>query len=138
MLEASRHRIVVAEDDPSTLDLIRTRLELAGFPTAFARDGREALKTILAVQPSCAVLDLNMPGLGGFGVLEALQTHARGRRIPVLVLTGRSSKDDLAACLKLGAMDYLTKPFDERVLLRRVARLVQGQPRQRSREITYI
>ena len=138
MFEPSRHHIVVAEDDPSTLDLIRTRLEIAGFPTSFARDGRQALESILSIQPFCAVLDLNMPRMDGFGVLEALQRHPRGRHISVLILTARNSEEDLQTCLRLGAMDYLTKPFDGRVFLRRVSRLVQMRSRQPAPKIAYI
>jgi len=125
MADARLPRIVVAEDDPAILDLVRTRLEIAGYETFYARDGFRALEKIIAVQPAGVVLDINMPGLDGFGVLTRLKRDPRTRDIPVLVLSARNAGEDVARCVKLGAKDYLTKPFEDRMLLARVARLVR-------------
>ena len=133
MFDGSGHRIVIAEDDLSVLALLRTRLEIAGFPTSFACNGRQALDVIASVQPSVVVLDLNMPSLDGFGVLEAMNADPRLRKIPVLVLTACNAGTDLSDCLQLGAMDYMTKPFDDQLFLRRVIRLAMMQSRSSSR-----
>ena len=120
-----RARILVAEDDYNVRDLIRTRLDLAGLDVHLARTGVEALDRAHALRPDAIILDINMPELDGFGVLEALPARADGRRIPVLVLTARHSTDDVRRAVRLGAKDYLTKPFSENQLLARVTRLLR-------------
>lgn len=124
MVEEARSRIVVAEDDEAILELIRTRLEIDGYAVSYARNGHAALDIIRTVRPSAVVLDLNMPSMDGFGVLEGL-TRLKGPRPPVLVLTVRNAPEDVKRCLALGAKDYLSKPFDDQVFLKRVARLVR-------------
>ena len=121
----TKHRVVVAEDDEAVLDLVRTRLELAGFEVSYARDGYRALEVIDAVRPMALVLDLNMPGLDGFGVLSALKERRTGSSPATLVLTARHAADDVRRCLSLGAKDFLAKPFNERDLIARVGRLVR-------------
>ena len=71
--EAIEKRILVAEDDPLVLELITTRLEIAGFRTFYARDGFEALAKLAELRPSAMVLDINMPRLDGFGVLKEMK-----------------------------------------------------------------
>jgi DNA-binding response OmpR family regulator len=118
-----RHRILVAEDDHDVRELIRTRLNSAGFDVHTARNGAEALARISAVQPDAMVLDINMPEMDGFSVLEALRK--RDRLFPVLILTARHAADDVRRAVSLGAKDYLTKPFTEAQLMARVARLLR-------------
>lgn len=120
-----RHKIVIAEDDPGIFELLTVRLELAGYHTIGARDGYQAIDRIRHSQPSIVVLDIGMPYLDGFGVLEFLQQHATERYIPTLVLTARHSETDVQRAIGLGAADFLAKPFDDRQLLIRVARLVK-------------
>ncbi len=123
----ARPRVVVAEDDPSILDLLCTRLEIAGYHTAYARDGVQALDAIRNVQPAGVLLDINMPKLDGFGVLAQLQRDPHARQVPVLVLSARNAAGDVKRCLGLGAKDYLTKPFSDNMLLSRVARLIRKE-----------
>ena len=123
-----RRRIFVAEDDRGVLDLIITRLALAGYDTAYGRDGYEALDGIYATRPDAIILDINMPRLDGFGVLEQLRKMKAGRGAPVMVLTARHSPDDVRRALSLGARDFLAKPFQDSQLLARVPRLLQGKP----------
>jgi DNA-binding response OmpR family regulator len=119
-----RRRILVVEDDHDVRELIRTRLESAGYEMHTARNGSEALGRIAVVKPHGMVLDINMPELDGFGVLEALKTQ--GALFPVLVLTARHAADDVRRAISLGAKDYLTKPFTEAQLQARVARLMRA------------
>ena len=128
MVESARPRIVVAEDDDAVLELIRTRLELAGYSVSYARDGHEALEVIRTVKPSALVLDLNMPRLDGFGVLTALKNQKHRAPLPTLVLTARHAGEDVKRCLMLGAKDYLAKPFKDKDLLARVGRLLRAAP----------
>jgi DNA-binding response OmpR family regulator len=124
MAEA-RKLVLVAEDDESVRELLVTRLELAGYATATARDGVEALDVIGSLRPHAVILDIGLPGLDGFGVLKCLREDRSLRDIPVLVLTARNSSRDVGVAIGLGAKDYMSKPFDDQRLLTRVARLVR-------------
>jgi len=128
-LEARRPRVFIAEDDATILDLLRTRLELAGYETVWARDGREALPAIQAAQPAGVILDIGLPLMDGFEVLTRLQAMPACRDIPVMMLTARHAAADVRRALDLGARDFLTKPFSDAILLARVARLVRGRVR---------
>ena len=120
-----RARIVVAEDNEGILDLLVTRLELAGYRTFVARDGFRALDTIYATKPQGVVLDIGMPMMDGYGVLASLRANAKFKPVPVLVLTALNGADEVSKAIALGAKDYMTKPFDDARLLARVARLVR-------------
>lgn len=127
--DSRRPRVFVAEDDSMIMDLITTRLELAGYAVSFARNGRDAIAGIHASQPAAVLLDINMPLLDGFGVLRALRENPPQTRAPVMVLTARHAAEDVQLALQLGASDYLAKPFDDARLLARVARLVRARGR---------
>lgn len=118
-------RILVAEDDAGVRDLIRTRLNAAGYDTHTAHDGVEALQRIRELRPNGLILDINMPEMDGFGVLEAIGADANIRQTRVLVLTARHAADDVQRAVALGAKDFLTKPFNENQLIVRVARLLR-------------
>ncbi len=130
-LNSTRKRIVVVDDDRAILDLVSTRLTLAGYDVFSARDGHEAVARISGVRPDAMVLDLNMPGLDGFGVLQRLG-RAGTARLPILVLTARHDAADVQRAIGLGARDYLAKPFKDAQLLMRVARLVRPPADRRS------
>jgi two-component system OmpR family response regulator len=124
-------RLLVVDDDELVLELITTRLELAGYDTYAARDGIQALQRAHQVRPQAMVLDLNMPRADGFEVLEAMARSPRTSEIPILVLTVRNRPEDVRTAIRLGAKDYLTKPFEDQQLLRRVARLTR-KPRSKA------
>jgi len=117
--------ILVADDDPLVRELILTRLRLAGFDVHGARDGREAVERARALRPQAVVLDINMPELDGFGVLAALQELRLTPATPVLVLTARHAAEDVRKAIKLGAKDFLAKPFTQEQLMARVGRLLR-------------
>jgi two-component system OmpR family response regulator len=118
-----RTRILVVEDDPIILDLITTRLDLAGYDTYFARDGVEGLARLRELRPRAMVLDLNMPRLDGFGLLRKMTLE--GLCVPTMVLTARNQPDDVKQAIALGARDFLSKPFKDEQLLQRVGRLLR-------------
>ncbi len=122
--ERQRPRIVIVEDDPMILELITTRLELAGFQTFCARNGRDGLDRIQHVRPDGVVLDINMPIMDGFGVLSHLKS-AGSFYPPTLVLTARNKPEDVKAAIVMGASDFLAKPFKDDQLIARVGRLVR-------------
>jgi DNA-binding response OmpR family regulator len=121
-----KHRILVADDDRDILELIRICLNADGYEAHVVRSGVQAIARAKTLQPDGMVLDISMPEIDGFGVLEALK--AEGCRLPTLVLTARHSGDDVRRAVGLGAKDYLTKPFSEAQLKARVARLVRASP----------
>ena len=128
MFNPNGARLLIAEDDPSVMELLTTRLELAGYRTWSARDEVQALELVTTVQPDGMILDINMPRLDGFGVLRALSQRPKSKQPPVLMLTARNAMDDVKRCVSMGARDYLSKPFKDAVLLNRVARLLKGRP----------
>lgn len=120
-----KSRILVVDDEPMILDLLLTRLELAGYQTVSARDGHEALKCLGDTRPHAMILDVNMPRLDGFGVLRQLQATGRKLPLPVMVLTARYQASDVQEAIRLGARDFLAKPFNDNQLLFRVKRLLR-------------
>jgi DNA-binding response OmpR family regulator len=118
-------RILVVDDDPAILELLVTRLQIAGYSTIAARDGRVAIERLKDSRPSAMLLDLSMPLVDGFEVLDAISHRPDLISLPVLVLTARNQVADVQRAIALGASDYLAKPFKTNMLLLRVARLLR-------------
>ncbi len=116
-------RILVAEDDPDLALGLKNNLEIEGYEVRVARDGAEALTLALQWQPALLVLDLAMPKMDGMRVLRELRE--RESRVAVLILTARGEEADKVRGLKLGADDYVTKPFGLLELLARVESLLR-------------
>lgn len=112
--------VLVVDDDLDTAELVRDTLRLEGYRTVVAHDGRQALDALERRHPALVILDLMMPEMSGFEVLEAI---GRGSTpVPVLILSGRGDDDDVRRCLEMGARKYLSKPFDARELMSEVRR----------------
>ncbi len=109
--------VLVVEDEPKILDVVRDYLVDAGFSVTTAADGPAALASARAVAPDLVVLDLGLPGLDGIDVAREL--HRRSQ-VPIIMLTARGSEVDRVLGLELGADDYLVKPFSPRELVARV------------------
>ena len=105
-------RILIAEDDADIRQLVTHTLADEGYEIATAKDGTSALDMMLANPPDLLVLDLMMPGIDGFGVLEAMQESGLKDTTKVLVLTAKGSESDWERGFELGADQYMTKPFD--------------------------
>ena len=112
--------VLVADDDPDILDLVRYHLERSGYEVATARDGLEAVKLAGELAPSLAVLDVMMPSLNGFEVTRRLREDPATREIPVILLTARAQESDVQEGFAAGADDYIRKPFSPRELSARV------------------
>jgi DNA-binding response OmpR family regulator len=110
-------RILIAEDDPLVSAFIEKGLRDNGFTTFLADDGEKAQRMGLTDEFDLLILDMGLPGQGGFNVLQELRS--RGKTLPVLVLTGRPERDAVA-CLEAGADDFMRKPFQFEELLARV------------------
>jgi two-component system OmpR family response regulator len=124
---SAKPSILIVEDDAGVRDLIRTRLSVAGYDAHTAHNGVEAMVRLGSLLPDAMILDINMPEMDGFKVLEALRTDRTGPGMPVLVLTARHAAEDVKRALDLGAKDYLGKPFNENQLMLRIARLLRPQ-----------
>jgi two-component system OmpR family response regulator len=118
-------KVLITEDTEAVLELLTTRLELAGYRTYQARNRYQALKIMAETPMDALILDLSMPHLDGFELLKKMQTNVTTRLPPTLVLTARKNPEDVKRAISLGARDYMVKPFDDRILLARVARLMQ-------------
>jgi DNA-binding response OmpR family regulator len=103
-------RVLIAEDDPDTLVILRVNLSAAGIEPILASDGRTALARIQAEKPDAVLLDVLLPGIDGWQVLEEL--HAKGDPVPVVMCSAKDNIHDLQRARDLGAVAYLTKPFD--------------------------
>lgn len=119
-------RILIVEDDAGVRELVRVLLRTAGYDPHTAHDGEEALSRVHVVRPMGIILDLNMPVLDGFGVLADLRANPPPLVPRVLVLSARHDNGDVLRAVRLGAKDYLAKPFTDRQLLARVARLMRS------------
>ena len=109
--------ILVVDDEPRIVQLVRDYLEHGGFTVLVASDGQAALRTARTGRPDLIVLDLGLPGLDGLDVTRALR---REGEIPIIMLTARTEETDKLVGLELGADDYLTKPFSPKELVARV------------------
>ena len=116
-------RILVAEDETSLNDLLQDALRMNGYETISAKHGLEALRLIREEKPDLVILDINMPQLDGFGVIEKLRNE--NNNVPVIVLTARDQKDDKSIGFGLGADDFVTKPFGLDELLMRVSAVLR-------------
>jgi DNA-binding response OmpR family regulator len=116
-------RVLVVEDNADLAYGLRNNLEIEGYEVAVADDGLAALEALASSAPGLVILDLMLPGMDGFRVLKALREG--GHRMPVLILTARGEEADKVRGLKMGADDYITKPFGLLELLARVEALLR-------------
>ena len=118
-------RILLIDDEDDILDLLTFNLERANYEVIRAKDGNSGLEAMVKHLPNLVVLDLMLPGLDGYGVFQEMRSDARLRNIPVIMLTAKAELVDRIGGLKLGADDYLTKPFSPRELVLRVQALLR-------------
>jgi DNA-binding response OmpR family regulator len=130
----TQRTILVVDDDPRTVEIVRLRLERDGFLVAAAADGEAALAAVRERSPDLIVLDLMLPKIDGLDVCHILRSEHE-REIPIIMLTARATEEDTLLGLDSGADDYLTKPFSPRELsarvqavLRRAAKADGGEP----------
>ncbi|MGC2301142.1 MAG: response regulator [Acidobacteriaceae bacterium] len=116
--------ILIADDRASSRELLRLVLERAGYTVIESEDGYQALGRARSECPDLVLLDLQMPGLDGYGVLAALRSEARFENLPVLALTASAMTGDRERILAAGFTDYLAKPAGPELLRETVARLL--------------
>lgn len=119
-------KILVVEDEPDAVELIKFNLKGAGYDVLTAMDGDEALKKARSLQPDLIVLDIMLPEVDGLEVCKIIRRDQRVAATPILMLTAKAAEIDRVLGLELGADDYVTKPFSPRELILRVKRLLRN------------
>ncbi len=115
--------ILIVDDDPAIRRILSQSFELEGFSTQEASNGEEALEAIGIAPPDLVILDVMMPRMNGFEVLKNVRTSPATQDLPVVMLTARSSQEDVWEGWREGVDYYMTKPFDIEELLRFVERI---------------
>lgn len=130
-------KILIVDDEPFNVDFLEQELEDLGYDTISASNGQEALDTIDADPPDLILLDIMMPVMDGFGVLARLRDNRRWRDIPTIVISALNDLDSIVRGIELGAIDYLSKPFNPVILQARInAGLEKKQ--LRDQEVAYL
>ena len=119
-----RVRILIAEDDRLTLSLVKDRLERAGHQVDHRPDGIEALDAAASGSYDLFVIDVKMPRLDGFGLVQQIRALSRYATTPVLMLTALGGPQDVVRGFQIGVDDYVRKPFSPTELLARIDRLL--------------
>jgi CheY-like chemotaxis protein len=123
---SDRRRILLADDEPSLVKMLSKHLELAGYEVLVAFDGQEALTKAKAERPDLIILDIMMPKLDGYNVCATLKQDPRYQQIPILILTAKTRKEDEAMAKKVGADEYIRKPFRSEALIESIQRLMKA------------
>ena len=116
--------VLLVDDDPLLLALVRHKLAARGYSVSTATDGGSGLEAARALRPDLIVLDVMMPVLDGRAVLQQIRGDPMLSKVPVVILTARAREEDIVDLLNVGATDYLAKPFSPEELAARIARLV--------------
>jgi two-component system, OmpR family, alkaline phosphatase synthesis response regulator PhoP len=121
-----RFTVLVADDEPHLLRLVRFRLEREGYQVVTVTDGQSALDQVYDHRPDVCLLDVVMPRRSGWDVLRELRADERSRDLKVIMLTARATDADIETGLRMGADDYITKPFSAQDLRARIAAQLRG------------
>ncbi|MBS4219386.1 response regulator transcription factor [Bacillus sp. FJAT-49711] len=127
-------RVLVVDDEPSIVTLLRFNLEKAGFSVMTAADGKTGLEMAMKENPDLIVLDLMLPGMDGMDVCKTLRQEKV--KTPILMLTAKDDEFDKVLGLELGADDYLTKPFSPREVIARVKAILRRSNMNEASEAT--
>ena len=126
--------IVVADDDPTIISLVKLRLGLAKYNVLSAGDAEQAVALARRHGPVAIILDVQMPGggllPGGLQALETLKSDPGMKMLPVMMLTGERTTETVVQAMTGGANDYMVKPFDPDILLERVSRMIKSSAMQ--------
>ena len=128
----STRSILIIEDNPSIRENIAELLQLGGYQTLTAEQGKKGVELALANKPDLIICDIMMPELDGYGVLHLLRSNSETEHIPLIFLTAKSERSDLRKGMDMGADDYITKPFEEVELMNAIeTRLRKSQIAQK-------
>jgi len=126
---ASTRTILVVEDDHHVAELVKFRLQREGYEVRHAADGEQALRELdHPALPDLVIMDVMLPYHSGHELLAEMRRRPAWGQVPVIMLTGRSQEEDVVQCLKLGANDFLSKPFRPAELMARIQKLLSSTP----------
>jgi len=126
------YSILVVDDNEMNRDLLTRRLERQGYQVTTAVDGQQALDALSRNEFSLVLLDIMLPVINGYQVLERMKADQSSSHIPVIITTALDEASDKAKCIELGAYDYLTKPFNAVTLKSRISDCLTSHQRQPS------
>jgi len=116
--------LLIIDDDQNILILVAEYLESEGYTTVQATNGIEGLRQLEIHNPQLVILDVNMPEMDGMQICRMIRANEKFQHIPVLMLTARTDIMDMMEARRMGANDYLIKPFDPQALIQKVVRLL--------------
>ncbi|MGH7832732.1 MAG: response regulator [Candidatus Binatia bacterium] len=120
-----KKKILLVEDNPATVDVIQKELELLGYDSVVARDGKEAVEMAGSQDPDIIVMDISLPKVDGIEATSMIRSNPKTRSIPILAATARALPGDREKCLQGGCDDYIAKPFTHRQLGAAIKRLLK-------------
>lgn len=120
----SAKKILVADDEPHILRIVKDKLSNAGFAVVSVTNGEDALSAAINEKPDLILLDVMMPKMSGFEVCQKIKADESIKHIPVILLTARGQESDIKAGLDAGASEYITKPFSPRQMLTKVKEML--------------
>ncbi len=123
----AKKKILVVDDDRNTACLVKYKLEKSGYVATVALDGEEGLERVAKQKPDLIILDIMMPGLDGIATALKLKGKQETSSIPLLMLTAIKEADEMILAGHVGALGYLTKPFEPAALVKRVNELIRGE-----------
>ena len=118
-------RILIIEDDPDIVEVVRTTLETANYAVDAENTGNAGLERLRETRPDLLLLDLTLPQQSGLDICKEVRRDQKLNSLPVIMLTARAETSDLVLGLEVGADDYITKPFDPNELLARIKALLR-------------
>lgn len=122
-------KVLVVDDEPNIVLSLEFLMEQAGFEVVTAEDGEQALEQVNVASPDLLLLDISLPGMSGFDVLERLRGQEATAQLPIIMLTAHGRDVEREKGMALGADDYITKPFSTQSLVEKVkALLTEEQP----------
>jgi two-component system phosphate regulon response regulator PhoB len=121
----NRPRVLIVEDERGLVQSLGWYFNREGYETIVAQDGTEGLRKARTLAPDVVLLDIMLPGLDGLEVCRALKAGDRTRDVPVVMITAKSEESDQVLGLQIGADDYVTKPFSNKVLLAKVTAILR-------------
>lgn len=123
-----RPRVLIVDDEPHIVLSLEFLLERAGYATAVAADGDEALALVRRLRPDVVLLDIMMPGQNGYAVCRAIKADPETRGIPVIMLSAKGQEVEVLKGLELGASAYVTKPFGNAEILEAIRAVLHPRP----------
>ena len=117
-------RILIVDDEVHLVEMVKMRLEAAGYEIISAYDGQEGFDKAKRDKPDLIILDLMLPKMDGYKVCGLLKNDARYSKIPIIMFTARVQEEDVRLGKDLGAEEYVTKPFDPKILLSKIKELL--------------